>query len=173
MKILPAIISLSAILGLSGCAIATYTEYAGQQQKWPTAQGAFVAKKDGILIFRGLPDRPYTLMGEVVIDQYPQYMDGAIAHAAHVHKADGAMIVSKQVVNGGLFTTGGGGTTYYQGQGVTSASGSAYPSGNGIAANALINSSSTATATTIANPTYTGSISWDRTSVYLIKFINQ
>lgn len=172
MKILSALVLSTAILTLSGCAIARFTEYAGQQQHWPLAQGSFVSKKDGILIYRGLPDRPYILLGEVVIDQYPEFMDGAIAHAAHVHKADGAMIVSKEQVNGGLYTTGGGGTTYYNGQGVTTASGSAYPSGNGVAANALINSRATATATTIANPTYTASISWDRTGVYLIKFIN-
>lgn len=171
MRPLYSIILSLALCAISGCAIATYTEYAGQQQRWPIAQGSFVSKKDGILIYRGLPDRPYILLGEVVIDQYPQFMDGAIAHAAHVHKADAAMIVSKQVVNGGLYTTGGGGTTYYNGQGVTTASGSAYPSGNGVAANALINSSASATATTIANPTYTGTISWDRTSVYLIKFL--
>ena len=155
------LLMLAMVLCTSGCAIATYTQYAGQQQKWPIAQGSFVSNYDGILIYRGLPDRPYTLMGEVVIDQYPQYMNASIAHAAHVHKADAAMIVGKEVVNGGVMNVGGGGTTYYQGQSTTGIGGG------------LLNTMQTGTATTIANPTYAGAISWDRTSVYLIKFISQ
>lgn len=161
------------VLIISGCAWATYTPYAGQQQKWPTALGSFVAKRDGILIYRGLPDRPYQILGEVVIDQYPQYMDGAIAHASHVHKAEAAMIVGKQAINGGTMNCGGGSTTYYSGQTTTSASGNAYVAGNSVVGNALINSSQTGTANTIANPTYSAAISWDRTTVYLIRFITK
>ena len=158
---------------ISGCAWVSYTPYAGQQQKWPTAAGSFVAKKDGILIYRGLPDRPYTILGEAVIDQYPQYMDGAIAHAAHVHKADAAMIVGKQAIYGGTMNCGGGSTTYYNGQTTTSASGNAYVSGNSVTGNALINSYQSGTANTIQNPSYSAAISWDRMTIYLIKFLTR
>lgn len=158
---------------LTGCAWVTYSPYAGQQQDWPTAKGSFVTEKDGILIFRGLPDRPYHIVGEVVIDQYPQYMNGAIARAAHVRKADAAMVLNKESVSSGMMTFGGGGTTYYQGQSTSRSAVNVYPAGNSIIGNAVTSGSQYGTATTVANPTYTGQYTWDRTTVYLIRFVKK
>ena len=158
---------------ISGCAWVTYSPYAGQQYEWPTAKGSFVTQKDGILIYRGLPDRPYHLVGEVVIDQYPQYMNGAIAHAAHVRKADAAMIVSKESMTSGMITYGGGSTTRYDSQSVAQTTVNAYPSGNSFVGNATSSGLQYGTVTTIANPTYSGQISWDKTTVYLINFIKK
>ena len=166
-----AVLSLSFFI--SGCAWVTYSPYAGQQQDWPTAKGSFVTQKDGILIYRGLPDRPYHLVGEVVIDQYPQYMNGAIAHAAHVRKADAAMIVNKEAMSTGMMTYGGGSTTRYESQSTSRTTVNAYPSGNSFVGNAISSGLQYGTATTIANPTYSGQISWDRTTVYLINFIKK
>ena len=170
-RLIVQILMALVVLLTSGCAWVAYTPYAGHQQKWPMASGSFVANRDGILIYRGLPDRPYLILGEAVIDQYPQYMDGAIAHAAHVHKADAAMIVGKQAIYGGTMNSGGGSTTYYNGQTTATATGNAYASGNSVVGSALVNSYQTGTANTIANPSYSVAISWDRTTVYLIKFL--
>jgi len=41
MKI-PRLTSVSLVGALTGCATSDFTPYVGEQQKWPTAKGAFV-----------------------------------------------------------------------------------------------------------------------------------
>ncbi len=86
-------------------------------------------------------------------------MNGEIASSGRKYQADAAMIVDRQTVNGGMMNFGGGGTTVYQGQS------SLRPSGFGSYAG-----TQTGIATTYSNPSYSAPISWDKTTVYLIKF---
>jgi hypothetical protein len=50
-------------LFLSSCATADFTPYAGAQQNWPTARGAFVATQYAVPVFFGAPNRPYDVIG--------------------------------------------------------------------------------------------------------------
>jgi hypothetical protein len=146
---------------LTGCAIKNYTPYVGAQRTWPTSSGAFVAAHRGFPIYKGLPDKPYTVLGELTVEQYPQYMNAAISASGRKYQADGAMIIDRQTINGGMMNFGGGGTTVYQGQT------SIRPTGTGSYAG-----SQTGIATTYANPSYSAPVSWDKTTVYLIKFLS-
>jgi hypothetical protein len=146
-------------LALTGCAIKNFSPYVGTQRNWPTAPGGFVSTHKGFPIYKGLPDKPYVVLGELTIEQYPQYMNGEIASSGRKYQADAAMIVDRQTVNGGMMNFGGGGTTVYQGQS------SLRPSGFGSYAG-----TQTGVATTYSNPSYSASLSWDKTTVYLIKF---
>jgi hypothetical protein len=49
---------------ISGCAIADFTTYSGQQQNWPTQPGSFVATQYAIPAYiHSYPDRPYNVIG--------------------------------------------------------------------------------------------------------------
>lgn len=151
---------LTVAFTLTGCAIKNFIPYMGAQRNWPTAPGGFVSMHKGFPIYKGLPDRPYAVVGELTVEQYPQYMNAEIAASGRKYQAEAAMIVDRQTVNGGLMNFGGGGTTVYQGQS------SLRPTGFGSYAG-----TQTGVATTYANPSYSAPISWDKTTVYLIKFL--
>src|SRR2546428_4629761 len=67
---------------LTGCATADFMPYVGEQQKWPTAKGAFVTtvnSYDGpgrsgtgqqytLPVYFGPPNRPYAVLGSVDVD---------------------------------------------------------------------------------------------------------
>ena len=69
-------------LFLFGCASADFSPYVGQQQKWPTAKGAFVTtinsydgpgrsgtgKQYTLPVYFGPPNRPYTVLGSIDVD---------------------------------------------------------------------------------------------------------
>jgi len=73
MKRFPLTIALLASAVLSGCATADFTPYVGEQQRWPTAKGAFVTTIDSydgpgrsgtgqqyrLPVYFGPPNRPY------------------------------------------------------------------------------------------------------------------
>jgi hypothetical protein len=144
---------------VSGCAYKTFTPYSGVQFDWPRSAGSFVSNHDGFLIYKGLPDKPYTLLGELAVEQYPQYMNTSIASAGKKYQADAAMIVSNQTINGGSMALGGGGSTFFQSQAqITPAYGSGF------------SATQSGTSTTYTNPTISTNLSWDKTTVYLIKF---
>lgn len=111
------LLSFTATL-ISSCAIVNFVPYSGKQQNWPTASGGFVQTHNEFKIYKGFPERPYTILGELIIEQYPQYMNAEIASAGKKHKADAAIIVDSSTVNGGSMNFGGGGTTVYQGQSI-------------------------------------------------------
>ena len=55
-------------LGLlySGCSSTSFSRYQGTQVAWPISQGSFVeTDKHGVDIIRGLPTRPYEVIGFV------------------------------------------------------------------------------------------------------------
>ena len=134
----------------------------GAQRNWPTASGGFVSVHRGFPIYKGLPDKPYAILGELTIEQYPQYMDAEISASGRKYKADAAMVVDRRTVSGGMMTFGGGGSTVYQGQT------SIRPTGLGSYAG-----TQTGVATTYSNPVYSAPISWDKTTVFLIKFTSR
>ena len=147
------------ILLIEGCASVKYSPYVGKQQDWPTAVGSFMNQHKGFPIYKGLPDKAYTIIGEAIIEQYPEYMDAEIARIGKSKKADAAMLVDSQKVFGGTYNVGGGSTTYFQGQSSYQTYGSRQISGT-----------HSGTAQTYSNPSYSMALTWDKTSVYLIKF---
>ena len=82
MKRFPLTIALLASAVLSGCATADFTPYVGEQQRWPTAKGAFVTTIDSydgpgrsgtgqqytLPVYFGPPNRPYVVLGSVDVD---------------------------------------------------------------------------------------------------------
>ncbi len=100
-------------------------------------------------------------------------MNGAIAHAAHVRKADAAMVINKETMFSGVMTYGGGATSLYESQSTGRTTVNAYPSGNSFIGNAVSSGSQFGTSSTIVNPSYSGQISWDRTTIYLINFVKK
>ena len=80
MKSLPL---LAFVMLLSGCAIADFTPYFGQQQNWPTQPGSFVATQYAIPAYiYGYPSRPYTVIGYLDATTAPIRRRGAVAFAA-------------------------------------------------------------------------------------------
>ena len=79
MKSLPRVIAVSVAAVLSGCTTADFTPYVGEQQRWPTAKGAFVTtinsydgpgrsgtgKQYTLPVYFGPPNRPYAVLGSV------------------------------------------------------------------------------------------------------------
>jgi hypothetical protein len=75
-------VALSLVSVLAGCATSDFTPYVGEQQKWPTAKGAFVTtinSYDGpgrsgtgqqytLPVYFGPPNRPYRVLGSVDVD---------------------------------------------------------------------------------------------------------
>jgi hypothetical protein len=81
MKTFP-LLMVAAVALLTGCATADFTPYVGEQQRWPTAKGAFVTtinSYDGpgrsgtgqqytLPVYFGPPNRPYVVLGSVDVD---------------------------------------------------------------------------------------------------------
>lgn len=60
-----------AVLVTTGCQFNRYTGYVGEQQDWPTAKGGFAEEYKGITIFRGLPSKPYLVIGKLEMNVPP------------------------------------------------------------------------------------------------------
>lgn len=110
-------IALLAVAG--GCGDVTWRGYHGEQN-WATGSGFRSETKDGLLIYEGLPDHPYEVLG-IVEAQGPANFLTRPAHREKMHKlirehsGDGMIIVGRELIR-----TGSSGT--YQGQ--------AYSNGN-------------------------------------------
>jgi hypothetical protein len=78
------------ILLLSGCAIAEFHPYAGQQQNWPTSPGAFVDSQYVVPTFYGYPSRPYNVIGYLDATTAPIRRFGVVSFAARRAKELGA-----------------------------------------------------------------------------------
>jgi hypothetical protein len=74
---------------LTGCAIADFTPYSGQQQNWRLAPGAFV-KSYVIPAYYGFPDRPYVVLGYMDATTAPIRQSGVVEFAARRAKELGA-----------------------------------------------------------------------------------
>jgi hypothetical protein len=100
----------------SGCAVADFTTYSGQQQNWPTKPGSFVATQYAIPAYvHSYPDRPYNVIGYLDATTAPIRQRGVVAFAARRAKELGAdaIIVLAQgseyagtISSGNAFTSG-------------------------------------------------------------------
>lgn len=102
-------IPLLLCLLLVGCRSLRYEELSGPKTyDWPTVTGSFSRTVDGIQILRGLPSRPYTVLGRCIdidID------DSDLARLAKQKHADAVLILG---VKGAAFgTIYQHGTTYW------------------------------------------------------------
>ena len=167
MKATSRLIVLSAAAVLSGCATADFTPYVGEQQKWPTAKGAFVTtinSYDGpgrsgtgqqytLPVYFGPPNRPYIVLGSVDVDTpVGRLFEGSeqvttlkpAVRAAGQHGADAIIVIAQDVETRGYTAT-----AFAQGQSNTNFSGSAY--GNGIYGHANTTASAWGSSFTMPN----------------------
>jgi hypothetical protein len=79
-----------AALLLSGCAIADFEPYSGQQQNWPTSPGTFVNNTYAVATYFGYPPRPYNVIGYLDATTAPIRHRGVVAFAARRAKELGA-----------------------------------------------------------------------------------
>jgi hypothetical protein len=95
---------------VSGCAIADFTTYSGQQQNWPTQPGAFVATQYAIPAYiHSYPDRPYNVIGYLDATTAPIRRRGVIGFAARRAKelgADAIVVLSQGSEYAGTVSTG-------------------------------------------------------------------
>ena len=108
------ILAITATM-LSGCAWAKYRSYeGGQQEQWPTSQGAFVERNHAIPAYFSPPPRPYRVIGYIDATTAPIRRGGVVAFAARRAKEQGAdaIIVLKEGSEyGGSFAFASGSTT--------------------------------------------------------------
>lgn len=92
-------------LGLSltlGCATAVVRPYIGEQQAWPTANGAIVNVRYDLPVFNSLPPSPYVVLAELRINS-PLFANPEEGHLATLVKkavqldADALVFVDGQV----------------------------------------------------------------------------
>lgn len=101
-------LALAAILAI-GCGTVSYSPYVGQQEDWPIAKGAFVKTRDGIPIYRGLPNRPYIMLGHMVITTDSGAEEMLAVSKAKANKADAILFVDSNMFASGSI---GSGTAY-------------------------------------------------------------
>jgi hypothetical protein len=98
------------VLVVSGCAIADFTTYSGQQQNWPTQPGSFVATQYAIPAYvHSYPDRPYNVIGYLDATTAPIRQRGVVAFAARRAKelgADAVIVLAQGSEYAGTLTTG-------------------------------------------------------------------
>jgi hypothetical protein len=75
---------------LSGCAVADFKPYVGQQQNWPTAPGAIMDTKYAVPVYYGPPPRPYTVVGYLDASTAPVRRRGVVSFAARRAQEMGA-----------------------------------------------------------------------------------
>jgi hypothetical protein len=94
----------------SGCAIADFTTYSGQQQNWPTQPGSFVATQYAIPVYiHSYPDKPYNVIGYLDATTAPIRQRGVVGFAARRAKelgADAIIVLAEGSEYAGTLTTG-------------------------------------------------------------------
>ena len=114
---------------LTGCAYVQYTPYEGRSAS-PMSEGAFVDRSYALPIYKGLPPRPYTVLGFIEASERKISYEGCDHAAVRVAKdrgADAVLFFQKGQqyagsVGGGVFSS----STTSSGQA------SAYPIGNSV-----------------------------------------
>jgi hypothetical protein len=95
---------------VSGCAIADFTTYSGQQQNWPTQPGSFVATQYAIPAYiHSYPDRPYNVIGYLDATTAPIRQRGVVGFAARRAKelgADAIIVLAQGSEYAGTVSTG-------------------------------------------------------------------
>ena len=103
----------ASIMLLTDCTSTDFTPYAGAQQNWPTASGAFVSNKYVIPVYQGPPARPYIVLGYVEAATSAgtgDYRTDAINASARRAKAlggDAIIVQSNGSDYAGTYSTGG------------------------------------------------------------------
>jgi hypothetical protein len=98
-------------LTLCGCVSESIAPYAGKQQDWPTADGAFVSKVKGMDVYHGFPAKPYDYVARIELNTQSDALD-LVAEAvtrARKLKADALLFTDQQNTPGSV--TSGIGTT--------------------------------------------------------------
>lgn len=84
------ILSLSlvaSVLVVVGCSPMRYSQYTGQKKHWPVATGAMAETQYGIPVYRGWPEKPYTVIGSIrFVDRNKNWDDGVINMACMMAK---------------------------------------------------------------------------------------
>lgn len=101
MKLSPILLLVVAALLLSGCATTTFSTYTGAQQDWPTSDHAYTRDVRGITVYRGLPPRPYTVLGYFTIYTLSAHLDNQLAYFARLHGADAVILEQRSEGPGG------------------------------------------------------------------------
>jgi hypothetical protein len=94
---------------LSGCALADFEPYSGQQQNWPTSPGTFVNNTYVVPTYFGYPPRPYNVIGYLDATTAPIRHRGVVAFAARRAKelgADAIIVLSHGTEYAGTISTG-------------------------------------------------------------------
>jgi hypothetical protein len=113
MKTFPVTLLFAAVL--TGCATVDFMPYTGAQQNWPTASGALVSTRYAVPVYRGLPPRPYVILGAVAASHgqtwaWSDAESEAMASAANEAKARGGDAIILQGSSreyAGTYSTGG------------------------------------------------------------------
>jgi hypothetical protein len=133
MKNLISATVLAALL-LSGCAIADFEPYSGQQQNWPTSSGTFVNTTYVVPTYFGFPPRPYSVIGYLDATTAPIRHRGVVGFAARRAKelgADAIIVLSHGTQYAGTISSGDAFTSgQFYGNGfsaTTTATGSSTP----------------------------------------------
>ena len=107
-------VALAAVMSaITGCTSTDSTPYAGAQQNWPTAGGAFVSNKYVIPVYQGPAARAYIVLGYVEAATSAgtgDYRTDAINAAARRAKAiggDAIIVQSNGSDYAGTYSTGG------------------------------------------------------------------
>lgn len=160
------ITTLSLIAMLTGCTSTEFTPYAGAQQNWPIASGAFVSNKYVIPVYQGPPPRPYIVLGYIEAatsagtGDYRTDAINAAARRARAIGGDAIIVQSNGREYAGTYSTGGA---------VTSGNYSGNVTGTAVGPNVIGTVSGTGYSTTsswgIGAP-----LSRGRATVFVIKF---
>jgi hypothetical protein len=73
-----------------------FATFTGEQQAWPAAVGAFAKTCEGVPIYYGLPNKPYTVIGHVAGTDINEKQ---LARCAKAHAADAVYVLSQGSVN--------------------------------------------------------------------------
>jgi hypothetical protein len=105
-----ALSSSAVVTVLTGCAVADFIPYSGQQQNWPTQPGSFVNTSYAIPAYiSSYPNRPYNVIGYLDATTAPVRRRGVVAFAARRAKelgADAIVVLSQGTEYAGTVTTG-------------------------------------------------------------------
>jgi len=166
-KMKPLFATLCVLL-LTGCANVDFMPYTGAQQNWPTASGAIISTKYAVPVYRGLPPRPYIILGEVAAshgqtwlwtDAESEAMEAA-ANEAKKRGGDAIILQGSSREYAGTVSSGGATATgNYRGNVY------AAPLGNGVVGNVSGTSQSTTSSWGGSVPVFRG-----KASVLVIKF---
>lgn len=83
-------IAAVAAVFLTACTSTKFLPYQGAQQDWPTAPGAFAETFDGVSVYRGLPPKPYDVVGQLELERRTWMAPSVRKKAAAVAREHGA-----------------------------------------------------------------------------------